>query len=973
MSVYEPDMMRKLLSALEPKDLQNKFESNWKNTVKKRVESWTGHNERMTNSRPKRQYEWEAEIVEYINYISDKTRRRSAKALARPYLNLKIPILGPHFVPPSYLHALRRNQSEPVVNPETLYLKPLRVIHPFYHPELARCPRCDCTDSVQWDGWTGTGPRDVHGLFVDEGAIGTQIRCDNCKNNLTSKKGQQQPESSCGDSEQQEQGHDSRTQLKGHCFSTTNPEFWHTWPHWSIPVGIPVFFRRCAVTRGLTENIRHEQSYLQALSPNPLQAFSDPGDKKNYNDKPISNDVITEVFQEFVSGMRERESEDYLWTLSGISVSFDNTFRAAGKASVTNQDKQKVKVLKGGIISLMNENGEIIGWDQRFCHGQSNVEITELLNGLKTRYAAVIINPSRNPHRKEVVAKIATCILKKHAEGKQPAEYWDQHEQEARLSSTFEKWSKEGTVWSGGARRQVHSSGITTFTALCHDFVLRRNIRVASSWEHKSDFLSSTHGSHHVHLVDRIAQLSNKLRLKDKSTGNMHPLPQLMQVPSMEHFGLVKSSFASTFGGLLDIKTEELDDPYPFTKLLDELANNDPSQMESILQSARVEVVEELDIDPRLLSMPEMPSKEPTADLEQPRSVKHKAQDADVVSDSSNHPQPPCKVTKHAESQSCHDKVPLSADVAAKSLPCPLLTTDLDQYFKPASRLPYRKTLKQQQLQIPSGVAPSAHPTSQDSTGTVSHPINQSSVRVADNSGDPTEHEPPPNVPDNRNPANHCLTPIAKPPGMTRSQHFFTIATRIDARAMQITGDTEFHLFMAMQEEFKWVSFKMTPRQWVLATETYNLRLEDRNHAAGLDTVKKNPQALLQKLGDIEVAVMTHIAKNDYKSRSGSDTFWKRHCKAVKLIKAEAGKKLRKAHMCSRCKTIMYPTPENSEENHRRGFCTDGAKQVSKHKAPPPWPQPPGIFSEGKHFHPRAFLETGIKQIYEQVFLRPSG
>lgn len=85
----------------------------------------------MKNSRPTRQYEWEAEIVEYI---SDKARIRSSKALTRPCLNLKIPILGPHFVPPLYLHALRRNQSEPAVNPETLYLKPLRVIHPFYHP-----------------------------------------------------------------------------------------------------------------------------------------------------------------------------------------------------------------------------------------------------------------------------------------------------------------------------------------------------------------------------------------------------------------------------------------------------------------------------------------------------------------------------------------------------------------------------------------------------------------------------------------------------------------------------------------------------------------------------------------------------------------------------------------------------------------------------------------------------------------------
>jgi len=74
-----------------------------------------------------------------------------------------------------------------------------------------------------------------------------------------------------------------------------------------------------------------------------------------------------------------------------------------------------------------------------------------------------------------------------------------------------------------------------------------------------------------------------------------------------------------------------------------------------------------------------------------------------------------------------------------------------------------------------------------------------------------------------------------------------------------------------------------------------------------------------------------------------------------------------KAHMCSRCKTIMYPTPENSGYNHRRGFCTDGAKQVSKNEPLSPWPRPPGIFSEGKYFHLRTFLET-VKQIYRQAF-----
>ncbi|KAG2158792.1 uncharacterized protein EDB93DRAFT_1245361 [Suillus bovinus] len=81
---------------------------------------------------------------------------------------------------------------------------------------------------------------------------------------------------------------------------------------------------------------------------------------------------------------------------------------------------------------------------------------------------------------------------------------------------------------------------------------------------------------------------------------------------------------------------------------------------------------------------------------------------------------------------------------------------------------------------------------------------------------------------------------------------------------------------------------------------------------------------------------MNCVAKSDFKSCSGSETFWRRDCQAIELVKAEPGKK------------------------------------VSKNEPPPPWPQPPGIFSEGKHFHPCAFLKT-VKQIYEQVFLRPSG
>ena len=56
---------------------------------------------------------------------------------------------------------------------------------------------------------------------------------------------------------------------------------------------------------------------MEFFSPNPLRTFSDPYDANKYNDKPISRDMVSEVFQEFVSGTRERESEEYLRTLSG--------------------------------------------------------------------------------------------------------------------------------------------------------------------------------------------------------------------------------------------------------------------------------------------------------------------------------------------------------------------------------------------------------------------------------------------------------------------------------------------------------------------------------------------------------------------------------------------------------------------------------------------------------------------------------
>ncbi|KAG1823695.1 uncharacterized protein BJ212DRAFT_1261784, partial [Suillus subaureus] len=81
--------------------------------------------------------------------------------------------------------------------------------------------------------------------------------------------------------------------------------------------------------------------------------------------------------------------------------------------------------------------------------------------------------------------------------------------------------------------------------------------------------------------------------------------------------------------------------------------------------------------------------------------------------------------------------------------------------------------------------------------------------------------------------------------GMSCSQHFFTIATSIDAHTMEISSSVEFHLFMDMRAEFTWISFQMMPKQWAVATESCNNCLEEKNYADGHETVRKNPQALL--------------------------------------------------------------------------------------------------------------------------------
>lgn len=303
-------------------------------------------------------------MVIYIDWIANECRVRGQPQTRA--LKKEIPLFGPRFVPPTFLDTQKRSLA-PQYKPETTYLKSITAIHPFYFPQLANCPRCGSKD-ISWNGWNTSGHRDVHGLRVEETAIGFQLQCATCQ-------------------QQKETEEDVRT-----CFSTTNPKFWEFWDHWKIPRkyshtvirnrshvltyqlgGIPYFFKRCAVTRelfdliiefrlsttsgGLEENVKrksnnrinsssspsdielhlleYHQRRLEYIdyyatrivtsnnpsscfrTPPPFLSFSAPSDAAGYNDTSITHDLITEVYLEFSERTRSVESTRYTQTLTG--------------------------------------------------------------------------------------------------------------------------------------------------------------------------------------------------------------------------------------------------------------------------------------------------------------------------------------------------------------------------------------------------------------------------------------------------------------------------------------------------------------------------------------------------------------------------------------------------------------------------------------------------------------------------------
>lgn len=190
--------------------------------VEARVLKWKAQQQKKNQPCHVGQLQFAAEVVQYVGVIHrmmkiNPSMKSFEKTTAR-VLPPEIPIYGPRFEPPTYL-ALRKRDVATDVKPDTSYVQPLMIIHPFYFSELARCSQY-LSENIKWEGWNSCGYWDVHGLFHEETALGVQLNCKDCQR--------------WGEERRKEEEQEKRDKIQ-HCFATTNVIFWEKKSLWDIP------------------------------------------------------------------------------------------------------------------------------------------------------------------------------------------------------------------------------------------------------------------------------------------------------------------------------------------------------------------------------------------------------------------------------------------------------------------------------------------------------------------------------------------------------------------------------------------------------------------------------------------------------------------------------------------------------------------------------------------------------------------
>ena len=302
-----------------------------------------------------------------------------------------------------------------------------------------------------------------------------------------------------------------------------------------------------------------------------------------------------------------------------------------------------------------------------------------------------------------------------------------------------------------------------------------------------------------------------------------------------ETFGLITSDHTSTFGGLIDVKEEltELDDAVAIHSL--EFEHDTTADL--ALQANRP-ILEELNIDPRLLNQPAISSPSTmnvtTAAKRKSESVlpvdriggatlmtalssetPPTVEDPSIEAGPTNSEAVP-PVAKRArlgsrsrlsdsEGRALHHTTPAVSE-SDTSRP-----GHLDHYFKArtahvsATPVNVPKPMSTCGIASKSRLFPSRCPTF---TGTIEPTPSPTAAKTTSTmTGFPASTSPQASAS-----AESHMPPRCCVDGLARSQRLFSLATNIDACALVIQESGEFYLFMDMRAEFKWVSHEMTSK-----------------------------------------------------------------------------------------------------------------------------------------------------------------
>ncbi|TFY82217.1 hypothetical protein EWM64_g1796 [Hericium alpestre] len=590
-------------------------------------------------------------------------------------------------------------------------------------------------------------------------------------------------------------------------------------------------------------------------------------------------------------------------------------------------------------------------------------------------------------------------FLMSGADGEKPAKYWLKEEQEEKLQAAYTKWERRGSIWSVAAAKvhaaqmqhirkgcltravqdvasdgscikgfhkgwnsimRSHPCGIEVFVALGHDHILCRNIHIEWSSGKTSSFVLSTHGCHHLRLVNQNAKLWNTLVNQRQRKGQQRNDPSLVRqpemqlIPSKERFRLVHSEDAETYGGMLP-KEEPKADEQPLLEMAKESDRFTFGQVGS-----------ELNIEPALFFLSQGSSTTTSAST----ATKHTVDGAMLISARGTDARP------HAVASSTlamTTTVAASATSIMTTASAPATSAGLPPH---AQSPPIDPILLAEEGRNGEDSRIAQEPEHTRATGV--------DLSVIDLTQDDECNERTGDRLNGNTGGTHVVSTDASASGATpRPAPRKRKASSDEAPSTAATSHRQpaakkaHTMTMAQQAASQQLaSFAMTPRKWVVATAEYNRRLAESHAEDNLPApVIKHPRALVEQLPKVEDIIINRIVEGNYKSQSGKLKFWTENCAAVLLLNEEQTSRLKKSkkcmpQRCHRCKTLKYSCGVRGKGNHRRDCCSDGAcSNLNVPDKPPPWPQPEGIFEAGKMFHVMPFF-AAVRTLYETLVLR---